>query len=297
MTGDRHLLAGALAGFAEVSICHPLDTIKTRLQLSQRRNSIYSLVVNMIRRESPLAFYKGYTAVALGIVPKTAFRFSCFNHFRSRLAIMESPSRKLNSNIINFFSGLTTGLLEALLIVNPVDVCKIRMQAQRHSLADPEAMYKRKYSNVLQTGYSIVKEEGIRGLYRGLVPTLIRQGSNQSINFTGYHYLKNKIQERNASSKSTCQKNISPYQQFIIGVMSSSISPLLNTPIDVVKTRIQNKSRRYDGMIDCLRRVYQNEGIVALWKGCFPRIFRLAPGQGITFMTYEYILQITSDTS
>lgn len=60
-----------------------------------------------------------------------------------------------------------------------MEVCKIRMQSQYHSMADPDQLARRKYTNVVQTAMTIVKEEGLGALYKGIVPTMLRQGCNQ----------------------------------------------------------------------------------------------------------------------
>lgn len=78
-----------------------------------------------------------------------------------------------------FLAGLGSGVTEAVLVVTPAEVCKIRMQAQFHSMLDPEQMVRRKYHNVLQTAAVVVREEGIGALYKGLLPTTLRQGCNQ----------------------------------------------------------------------------------------------------------------------
>lgn len=65
------------------------------------------------------------------------------------------------------------------MVVTPAEVCKIRMQAQFHSLLDPQEMARRKYRNVLQTAAVVAREEGIGALYKGLAPTVLRQGCNQ----------------------------------------------------------------------------------------------------------------------
>lgn len=78
-----------------------------------------------------------------------------------------------------FLAGLGSGVTEAVLVVTPAEVCKIRMQAQFHSMLDPEQMARRKYRHVLQTAAVVVREEGIGALYKGLVPTTLRQGCNQ----------------------------------------------------------------------------------------------------------------------
>ena len=72
----KHLVAGGAAGLCEATICHPLDTIKTRMQMRHRHigqlDGPFKAASFIVRREGVLALYKGLTAVVSGITPKMA---------------------------------------------------------------------------------------------------------------------------------------------------------------------------------------------------------------------------------
>ena len=74
-------------------------------------------------------------------------------------------------------AGLGAGVTEAVLVVNPMEVVKIRLQAQMHSLADP--LEAPEYRNAGHAVYRIVQEEGFLVLYRGVTLTALRQATNQ----------------------------------------------------------------------------------------------------------------------
>ena len=74
-------------------------------------------------------------------------------------------------------AGLGAGTTEAVVVVNPMEVVKIRLQAQQHSLADP--LEAPRYRNAGHAVYTIVREEGPRTLYRGVSLTALRQATNQ----------------------------------------------------------------------------------------------------------------------
>lgn len=74
-------------------------------------------------------------------------------------------------------AGLGAGVTEAVAVVTPMEVIKIRLQAQMHSLADPTDIPK--YRNAAHALYTIVREEGITTLYRGVSLTALRQATNQ----------------------------------------------------------------------------------------------------------------------
>ncbi|RCH99360.1 Mitochondrial succinate-fumarate transporter [Rhizopus azygosporus] len=181
-----HLIAGGAAGFMEACTCHPLDTIKVRMQLAKHASrgengrplGFIGVGVKIAQNESFWALYKGLGAVVSGIVPKMAIRFSSFELYKSWMA---DGNGKVSMTSV-FFAGLAAGTTEAILVVSPMDLIKIRLQAQRHSMADPLDIPK--YRNAPHAAYTIIKEEGIRALYKGVTLTALRQATNQAANFT-----------------------------------------------------------------------------------------------------------------
>lgn len=322
-----HLVAGGTAGLVESSICHPLDTIKTRMQLRRTQSAVEAarklssisepntIAVNkssfaerppvplqqkpgtisatlgpfgtasrIIKREGFGSLYKGLTAVYTGIIPKMALRFVSFEAYRDYLG-----SSTWFPGPVTFTAGLLCGLTEAIMVVTPADVCKIRMQSQYHSMMDPSQMALRKYRNVVQTAVLISKEEGMSALYKGVVPTMIRQGVNQSVNFTCYNSAKSYWVNRNGG------RELESWKTMLIGGISGGFGPLLNNPLDVVKTRMQkqvitvDQPAKYTGLLQSCLLISKEEGWQALWKGITPRLMRIMPGQAITFMVYEKV--------
>ena len=68
-------------------------------------------------------------------------------------------------------------MTEAVAVVTPMEVVKIRLQAQMHSLADPTEIPQ--YRNAGHAVYTIIRDEGIGTLYRGVSLTALRQATNQ----------------------------------------------------------------------------------------------------------------------
>ncbi|KAL1935550.1 hypothetical protein VTP01DRAFT_4690 [Rhizomucor pusillus] len=284
-----HLVAGGTAGLMEACTCHPLDTIKVRMQLSKNVNrslggakklGFAGVGMRIVQNESFWALYKGLGAVVSGIVPKMAIRFSSFELYKSWMA---DANGKVSTTAI-FFAGLAAGTTEAVLVVTPMDLIKIRLQAQRHSMADP--MDIPKYRNAPHAAYTIVKEEGIRALYKGVTLTALRQATNQAANFTAYQEMK-KYARRLQNVE-----ELPSYQHLILGGISGAMGPLSNAPIDTIKTRIQKSSAPGGGwerFKTVTTDIVQKEGVRAFYKGLTPRLLRVAPGQAVTFMVYEKV--------
>lgn len=275
----------------EALVCHPLDTIKVRMQLSRRqrqpgakRRGFLKTGVEIAKKETPLGLYKGLGAVLTGIVPKMAIRFTSYEWYKQMLA-------KESGNITgsaNFLAGLAAGVTEAVAVVTPMEVVKIRLQGQHHSMADPLDVPK--YRNAAHAMYTVIKEEGFGALYRGVSLTALRQGTNQAANFTAYTELKEILQQQQEDPSAP----LPSWKTSIIGLISGAVGPFSNAPIDTIKTRLQRMpaepGQTAIGRITAIaNQMWKQEGVRAFWMGITPRVMRVAPGQAVTFAVYEYL--------
>ncbi|OAJ36963.1 hypothetical protein, variant [Batrachochytrium dendrobatidis JEL423] len=247
--------------------------------------------MQIVQREGFLSLYKGLGAVTAGIVPKMSIRFSSFEYYKESLAKREGGTA---SSASIFLAGLGAGATESVLVVTPMDVVKIRLQAQHHSMTDPTDIPK--YRNAAHCMYVMVREEGIASLYKGVNLTVLRQGTNQAANFTVYEFLKTRLYTLQPDVKDT----LPPWQTFVIGLVSGACGPLFNAPLDTIKTRIQKNpstDRGWTRFVNISKSIIKNEGYLAFYNGLTPRILRVAPGQAVTFMVYERVYSWVSNLS
>ncbi|KAI8892890.1 mitochondrial carrier domain-containing protein [Globomyces pollinis-pini] len=291
-----NLIAGGLAGFCEAFVCHPFDTVKVRKQLRQRHIRItnnYTQTVNsnttpqkhfwnaawnIIQKEGFPSLYKGIGAVLTGMVPKMAIRFTSYDIYKE---ILTDQAGNITYTGV-FLAGLSAGATEAALVVTPMEVVKIRLQAQRQSITDPLDIPK--YRGAFQSGLLIVKEEGIQALYKGMGLTIIRQASCQGANFLVYTYLKSKLLEFHNNGP------IPLYQTAIIGFIAGCAGPLINTPVDILKTRVQKSPSTLNSsqlIINISKNMIKNEGYSAFYKGVVHRL--VAPSMATTWVVYELV--------
>lgn len=217
----------------EALVCHPLDTIKVRMQLSRRARApgakargFVATGVEIVKKETAMGLYKGLGAVLGGIIPKMAIRFTSYEYYKSLLA---DPETGNVTSKATFMSGLAAGVTEAVAIVNPMEVVKIRLQAQHHSLADP--LDAPKYRSAPHALFTVIKEEGFSTLYRGVSLTALRQGTNQAANFTAYTELKAALQRMQPEYANS---QLPSYQTTVIGLISGAVGPFSNAPIDTI---------------------------------------------------------------
>ncbi len=155
-------------------------------------------------------------------------------------------------------AGLLAGATEAVAVVTPMEVVKIRLQAQQHSLADPMDIPKYRcvklqvgslrsiltlppsnYSSAPHAAFTIVKEEGLSTLYRGVTLTALRQATNQGVNFTAYQEFK-KLATR---YQPQYEGQLPSWQTMLLGLVSGAMGPFSNAPIDTIKTYVGDVCR------------------------------------------------------
>lgn len=141
---------------------------------------------------------------------------------------------------------------------------------------------------------AIVRQEGFFGIYRGLVPVMLRQGANSAVRFGTYSTLRNFVQG-SARPGQALPGGIT----FGIGAIAGIVTVYATMPLDVVKTRMQTLEARskYKGTLDCMVQIFRHEGILAFWRGATPRLARLMLSGGIVFTVYEQCMDLFNSLS
>ncbi|AOA62266.1 Mitochondrial NAD+ transporter [Komagataella phaffii CBS 7435] len=209
-------------------------------------------------------------------------------------------------------SGALAGLIAGIAVC-PLDVAKTRLQAQGAFLQSKNVDHKlhqvfenKRYQGLVQTIKTITREEGIRGLYRGLVPISIGYLPTWMIYFTMYETCQKFLDRTSFISQGN---NLS---YFISAIGAGLASSTLTNPIWVVKTRlmlqtgsgstiydrfdgkhgindmIEDKLKHsyYKGTIDAFRKMFKEEGILSFYSGLLPSYFGLIH-VAIHFPLYE----------
>lgn len=185
---------------------------------------------------------------------------------------------KMNQQL-SVLTGATAGATEAFVVV-PFELVKIRLQ-DRASAG--------KYNGMIDCVMKIMKAEGPLALYNGLESTLWR------------HILWNAgyfgciFQVRELIPKADTKRG-QMVNDLIAGATGGTVGTILNTPMDVVKSRIQNSPKvagsvpKYNWAWPALGTVMKEEGFAALYKGFLPKVLRLGPGGGILLVVFTGVM-------
>ncbi|XP_032395078.1 tricarboxylate transport protein B, mitochondrial [Etheostoma spectabile] len=277
----KAILAGGIAGGIEICITFPTEYVKTQLQLDEKANppkykGIADCVKQTVNGHGVRGLYRGLSSLLYGSIPKAAVRFGVFEFLSNK---MRDESGRLDSTR-GLLCGLGAGVAEAVLIVCPMETVKVKFIHDQTS-ANP------KYKGFFHGVREIIRVEGLKGTYQGLTATVLKQGSNQAIRF----YVMTSL--RNWYKGDDPNKAINPLITGVFGAVAGAASVFGNTPLDVVKTRMQGlEAHKYKSTLDCAMKIMKHEGPKAFYKGTVPRLGRVCMDVAIVFIIYEEVVKV-----
>ncbi|XP_074237410.1 solute carrier family 25 member 48 isoform X5 [Saimiri boliviensis] len=298
--------AGWIGGAASVIVGHPLDTVKTRLQAGVGYGNTLSCIRTVYRRESVFGFFKGMSFPLASIAVYNSVVFGVFSNtqrFLSQHRCQEpeaSPPRTLSDLLL---ASMVAGVVSVGL-GGPVDLIKIRLQMQTQPFRDANLGLKSRavalgeqpvYQGPVHCIATIVRNEGLAGLYRGASAMLLRDVPGYCLYFIPYVFLSEWITPEPCAGPSPCAV-------WLAGGVAGAISWGTATPMDVVKSRLQADGvylNKYKGVLDCISQSYQKEGLKVspqqacgvFFRGITVNAVRGFPMSAAMFLGYELSLQ------
>ncbi|KAF2147881.1 mitochondrial tricarboxylate transporter-like protein [Myriangium duriaei CBS 260.36] len=270
----RSIIAGSTAGAVEIAITYPAEFAKTRIQLNRKLADGKKLPWPTFGPQ----WYAGCTTLIIGNSIKAGVRFVAFDAYKD---LLKGPDGTL-SGPSTVLAGFGAGATESLLAVTPFESVKTQLIDDR-KLANP------RMRGFLHGSSLIAREQGVRGFFKGFVPTTARQAANSAVRFSSYTSLKQMAQSYVAPGE-----KLGTISTFGIGGMAGIITVYATMPIDTVKTRMQSIESRseYKNSLNCAARILREEGVFALWSGALPRLARLVLSGGIVFTMYEKSMEL-----
>ncbi|KFA68259.1 hypothetical protein S40285_01625 [Stachybotrys chlorohalonatus IBT 40285] len=276
--------AGAIAGVSEILVMYPLDVVKTRVQLQtsatapgEGYNGMIDCFQKIIRQEGASRLYRGITAPILMEAPKRATKFAANDEWGKiyrNLFGMPQMTQPLS-----ILTGASAGATESFVVV-PFELIKIRLQDKASA---------GKYNGMIDCVTKTIKQEGPLALYQGLESTMWRH----IVWNAGYFGCIFQVRQALPAAETKSGKT---FNDIIAGTVGGTVGTILNTPMDVVKSRIQNTPRipgqvpKYNWAWPGVFTVAREEGFSALYKGFLPKVLRLGPGGGILLVVFTTVM-------
>ncbi|KAL9252822.1 Mitochondrial uncoupling protein 3-like protein [Drosera capensis] len=286
------LLLASLSAAAAETATFPIDITKTRLQLrhhSPSPSSALGVAAGIIRTEGFRGLYRGLTPAIARHLFYTPIRIVGYEGLREVAGDGNGGKVGVWGKAgIGGFSGVV-----AQVVASPADLVKVRLQADGHFASHG---LRRRYSGPIDVLNKTIRAEGLRGLWRGLLPNVQRAFLVNMGELTCYDQAK-----RSVIASGIADDNI--YAHTLASIMSGLAATTLSCPADVVKTRMMTQAaseeggQRYKNSYDCLVKTVRSEGVKALWKGFFPTWARLGPWQFVFWVSYEKLRQLAGISS
>ena len=216
-----------------------------------------------------------------------------------------STSLMTRSHSLRQIVSSSGGAIVTALLMTPLDVVKIRLQAQnrvmhkgdcfvyRNGLMDhlctcfngPESWYNRKipggrYHGTLDAMVKIVRVEGITSLWSGLPPTLFMAIPQVVLYFTSYEETKRFLGYHEVS-------NPNPILPVLSGGFARLVAVTVVNPIELIRTKIQSERLKYTQLVDAIKIAVKSQGISSLYRGWVPTIWRDVPFSMVYWLCYE----------
>jgi len=297
-------IAGLSAGSIATLVVHPLDIVKTRMQIhrSAANPSVslttMSLIRTLTQNPHPVAsLYRGLTPNLIG----NASSWSAFFFFKSRveraIAYWKAgylplnrgsgpEARNLTKEYLTtqdfFVSSALAGALTQVL-TNPVWVIKTRMVSSDRNAAGA-------YQSMWSGAKVLYRSEGWRGFYRGLGVGLIGV-SHGAVQFAVYEPAK-KMYFAGRQRKGDSDGRLSNEATVVISSAAKLVAGAVTYPYQVLRSRLQNydaDERFGRGIRGVVARIWQEEGLRGFYRGLMPGVVRVMPATWVTFLVYENV--------
>ncbi|GKT65833.1 mitochondrial 2-oxodicarboxylate carrier 2 [Colletotrichum tofieldiae] len=221
--------------------------------------------------------YRGITAPILMEAPKRATKFAANDEWGKIYRNLFGVA-KMNQSL-SILTGASAGATEAFVVV-PFELVKIRLQDKASA---------GKYNGMLDVVRKTVQTEGILAMYNGLESTMWRHVLWNA----GYFGCIFQVRELLPKAEN---KTAQVTNDLISGAIGGTVGTVINTPMDVVKSRIQNSPKvpgltpKYNWAWPAVATVAKEEGFGALYKGFLPKVLRLGPGGGILLVVFTGVM-------
>ncbi|KAJ4376247.1 hypothetical protein N0V83_001530 [Neocucurbitaria cava] len=284
----RGFVAGVFSGIAKLSVGHPFDTVKVRLQTTDKSHfrGPVDCLLQTIRKEGFRGLYKGATPPLVGWMFMDSIMLGSLSMYRRLLndSVFNPPRLGETQGKLPILGHATAGIMAGWtvsFIAAPVEHIKARLQVQY--AADKS---KRLYSGPIDCLQKIYRGHGVRGVYHGLSATLLFR-TFFCFWWGTYDLFTRQLQKHTDLS--------APSINFWAGGLSAQVFWLTSYPSDVVKQRIMTdplgEGRQFPRWRDAAKAVWRENGWRGYWRGFAPCFLRAFPANAMALVAFEGVMR------
>ncbi|KAI4347012.1 hypothetical protein L6164_007864 [Bauhinia variegata] len=284
----KELVAGGVAGGFAKTVVAPLDRVKILFQTRRsefQSTGLLGSVKRIAKTEGFWGFYRGNGASVARIIPYAALHYMSYEQYCRWIA--QTFPNGLKGPTVDLVAGSLSGGT-AVLFTYPLDLIRTKLAYQLVSSPKLNAQglvnNEQVYRGILDCFAKTYKEGGIRGLYRGVAPTLVGIFPYAGLKFYFYEEMKRHIPEEHKKSimvKLTC------------GSVAGLLGQTFTYPLEVVRRQMQvqklgaSDTAELKGTVKTLFVIAQKQGWKALLSGLSINYIRVVPSVAIGFTVYD----------
>ena len=260
----------------------PFDLVKTRIQNdsfqlpttqatkrykgSPGDKRLMSIVSHVVKHENRgmIGLWKGTAPSLIRTVPGIGLYFMSVDVLKGFLG-NESPSA-IEAAVIGVTARGISGL-----ILHPITVIKTRFESGQF-----------KYRSLGHALQDVYFKDGLKGLYKGWTPTVLRDAPYSGLYYMFYSQLKIYLQSSSCMSLSN-----NAYVTFACGLSAGLFASLATQPFDVIKTKMQLQSSTYKNILAASIIIFKSKGINGFFAGATPRIMRRSLMSAISWTFFD----------
>ncbi|KAK1830255.1 mitochondrial carrier protein RIM2 [Podospora conica] len=323
-----HFVAGGVGGMTAATLTAPLDVLKTRLQSdfyqAQIRESraahvaglnpiraaghhfkeTFQILTAVYRIEGPRALFKGLGPNLVGVVPARSINF--FTYGNGKRLIAEYLNGGKDATWIHLAAGTMAGVVTST-ATNPIWMVKTRLQLDKNVVEESGGVARRQYKNSWDCIKQILRNEGLRGLYKGMSASYLGVAES-TLQWVMYERLKRSLARReeliqiSGREKGTWDHVVDWFGNSGAAGSAKLVAAILTYPHEVARTRLRQAPTadgkpKYTGLVQCFKLVFKQEGMAGLYGGMTPHLLRTVPSAAIMFGMYEGILRLFGTSS
>mmetsp|Transcript_44438 Transcript_44438/g.144239 ORF Transcript_44438/g.144239 Transcript_44438/m.144239 type:complete len:303 (+) Transcript_44438:66-974(+) len=290
----KGLFYGGFASCVAETVTMPIDVCKTRLQMDgaggsvKMYNGTMDCAGKLVKSEGAGALFKGLPPALLRQSTYGSLRYGLYGPIRNSLGVKPGTPKHEIPLLKKILAGAGAGALSSA-VANPTDLVKVRLQTDGQLKGPDGAYLPKKYTGMGHAFFSIVKEEGVLGLWKGVGPTCGRATALAAAELATYDEVKTQFLHKGIFTEGllcTCAT----------AFVSGFVSTVASSPFDVVKSRVMGqpldaagKPTLYSGMVDCFLKSSAKEGPMSLYNGFWPNFGRVVPRVTIVFIVMEQL--------
>ncbi|KAL9254448.1 Mitochondrial adenine nucleotide transporter ADNT1-like protein [Drosera capensis] len=206
LTPPLRVAAGACAGIIAMSATYPMDMVRGRITVQTEKSpyqyrGMFHALSTVLREEGPRALYKGWLPSVIGVIPYVGLNFGVYESLKDWV-IKSKPFGLAQDSDLNIATKLACGAVAGTVgqtVAYPLDVVRRRMQmvgwkdASSVITGDGISKAPLEYNGMVDTFKKTIQYEGVRALYKGLVPNSVKVVPSIAIAFVTYEVVKDAL--------------------------------------------------------------------------------------------------------